>query len=189
MDMLRKLSPQAQAVFGATVLYVIFSFFNWQQVCSGSFCAGVSEWHGFGGTITVLSALLLLAWEVTRLLGIKISVPGATPGLISLGLALLLLVLTIITFLSHNEARHWPAYIGLILAIVIAVAAFMRSKDEGVEMSEFGSLASKVSSSVQSATSSATSSPSTSTPEPTAPPPPSEPPATSPPSGDDEPAA
>ncbi len=187
MDMLKKLSPQAQAVFGAVVLYIIFSFFDWQQVCSGPFCAGVTEWHGFGGTITALSALLLLAWELSRLLNVKISIPGATPGLISLGLALLLLVLTIITFLTHNEARHWPAYIGLILAIVIAVAAFMRSKDEGVEMSEFGTLAGKVSSSVQSAASSATSGSSTSTAEPAPPPP--EPPPSAPPSGDDDPAA
>ena len=195
MDMLKKLSPPAQAVFGAAVLYVIFSFFDWQQACYGPVCAGVSEWHGFGGTITALSALLLLAWEVARLLNVKISIPGATAGLISLGLALLLLLLTVLTFLTHNEARHWPSYIGLILAIVIAVAAFMRGKDEGVEMSEFGTLAGKVSSSVQSAASSATSSSSAGTSEPpaaTPPPassPPPETPSPAPTSGDDEPAA
>ena len=126
MDMLKKLSPPAQAVLAGTVLYIIFSFFNWQQVCFGSVCGGVSEWHGFGGTITALSALLLLAWEAVRLLNVKIDLPGVSHGLVSLGLALLLLVLTIITFLTHNEARHWPAYIGLILAIVIAGAAFAR---------------------------------------------------------------
>ena len=67
MDMLKKLSPQAQVVLSGVVLYVIFSFFDRQQVCvsGGGFsaCGGVSEWHGFGGTITVLSALaLLIQW-------------------------------------------------------------------------------------------------------------------------------
>ncbi len=192
MDMLKKLSPPTQAVFGGAVLYIIFSFFDWQQACFGPVCAGVSEWHGFGGTITALSAVLLLAWEVSRLLNVKISVPGASPGLISLGLALLLLLLTIITFLTHNEIRHWPSYVGLILSIVIAVAAFMRSKEEGIEMSEFGSLASRVSSSVSSAASSSsstTSEPAPSAPTPASTPPAPEPPAAEPASGDDEPAA
>jgi len=148
MDMLRKLSLQAQVVLGGVVLYVIFSFFDWQQVCvsGGGFsaCGGVSEWNGFGGTITVLSALLLLAWEIVRLLGMKIELGGISQGLISVALAALLLVLTVITFLSHNEARHWPSYLGLLLAVAIAAAAFTRGKSEGVQMSDFGDVASRV---------------------------------------------
>jgi hypothetical protein len=180
MDMLKKLSPQAQVVFAGTVLYVIFSFFDWQQVCFNadvvSACGGVSEWHGFGGTITVLSALLLLAWEVVRLLNVKIELGGVSHGLISVALALLLLLLTIITFLSHNEARHWPSYIGLVLAIVIAGAAFMRGKDEGVQVPDFASMAGGGSSTASTA---APSAPAPSTPAPVAPTPPpaAEPPA------------
>jgi hypothetical protein len=151
MDILKKLSMPAQAVLAGTVLYIIFSFFDWQQVCFGPACAGVSEWHGGGGTITVLSAILLLAWELVRLLNVKVNVGGVSPGLISFGLTLLLLLLTIITFITHNEARHWPSWIGLILSIVIAGAGYARSKEEGVEMSDFGTLASSVSSSVQGA--------------------------------------
>lgn len=154
MDMVKKLSPQGQVVLGGAVLYIIFSFFDWQQVCfngSGvSACGGVSEWHGFGGTITVLSAIALLAWEVMRLLGMKIELGGLSQGLISVALAGLLLVLTIITFLTHNEARHWPSYIGLLLAVVIAGAAFTRGKSEGVQMSDFGAAAGSVSSRVGS---------------------------------------
>jgi hypothetical protein len=185
MDMLKKLSMPAQAVLAGVVLYIIFSFFDWQQACFGPVCAGVSEWHGGGGTITVLSAFLLLAWELVRLLNVKVNVGGIAPGLISFGLTLLLLLLTIITFLTHNEARHWPAWIGLILAIVIAGAGYARSKEEGVEMSHFGTLASSVSSSVQSAvqsregeSSSTTAAPAPAAPEPP-PAPPSEPPAVS----------
>jgi hypothetical protein len=32
----------------------------------------------------------------------------------------------VIKFLVDNAARHWPAWIGLILAIVIAVGGWMR---------------------------------------------------------------
>jgi hypothetical protein len=163
MDMLKKLSPQAQVVLGGAVLYVIFSFFDWQQVCVGgagfSACGGVSEWNGFGGTITVLSAIALLAWEVVRLLGIKIEFGGISQGLISVALAGLLLILTIITFLTHNEARHWPSYIGLLLALVIAGAAFTRGKSEGVQMSDFGAAASSVGSMASSRVESSTPAP------------------------------
>lgn len=189
MDMLKKLSMPAQAVLAGTVLYIIFSFLDWQQYCSGPICGGLSEWHGFGGTITGLSAFLLLAWELTRLLNVKINVGGVSPGLISFGLTLLLLLLTIITFLSHNELRHWPSYVGLILAIGIAGAGFMRSKEEGVEMSDFGTLASSVSSSVQSAVQSREggSTEASSAPAPPAAPKPTTAPP-EPPAGGDEPA-
>jgi hypothetical protein len=144
MDMLKKLSPAAQAVLAGCVLYLIFSFFDWQQVCGGAggfkVCAGVSEWHGFGGTITVLSAIALLAWEIIRLLGVKVDLGGVSHGLVSLALAGLLLVLTVITFLTHNEARHWPSWIGLLLAIGIAVAAWIRGREEGVEMPDVSAM-------------------------------------------------
>ena len=39
-----------------------------------------------------------------------------------------------ITFLDWSDFRHWPQWIGLLLSIVIAVVAFKRAKDEGVEM-------------------------------------------------------
>ena len=85
MDMLKKLSPQAQVVLGGAVVYIVFSFFNWQQVCGGTadfhVCAGVSEWNGFGGTVTALVGIALLAWEVVRLLGMKIELGGISQGL------------------------------------------------------------------------------------------------------------
>jgi hypothetical protein len=187
MDMLRKLSPQAQVVLGGAALYVIFSFFDWQQVCvSGngfSACGGVSEWNGFGGTITALSAIALLAWEVVRLLGLKIDVGGLSQGLISVALAGLLLILTIITFLSHNAARHWPSYIGLVLSVVIAGAAFTRGKAEGVRVEDFSEVASRVGSKVGSTA--GRDSPGAAEPPPATPPPAT--PSTPPPPSAEEP--
>jgi hypothetical protein len=133
MDALTKLSRDAQIVLGGALLYVIFSFLNWQQVSIGSFTVGVTEWAGIG-YLAALLAIALLVWEAARAFDVKAPTGSLTPGFISVGLAELLLLFTVITFLTHGTARNWPAYIGLILSIVIGVVAFRRGKAEGVEM-------------------------------------------------------
>ncbi len=137
MDRLTRLSRETQAVLAASVLYLIFSFLDWQQVSGQIFnahvTAGLSEWHGVG-VIAGLLVIALLLWEAVRLLEVKIELGSVTPGLISVALALLLLLFTIITFLSHSTARHWPAWLGLLLSIVIAACAVVRARAEGVQM-------------------------------------------------------
>jgi hypothetical protein len=132
MDAFMKLSRDLQLLLGGTVLYLIMSFLDWQQVSVGPISAGVTEWHGVG-IIAGLLAVALLAWELARLFSVKIELP-LTSGQVSVGLALLLLIFTVITFLSHSAYRHWPEYLGLILSIVIAVVAVRRAKAEGVEV-------------------------------------------------------
>jgi hypothetical protein len=137
MDALLKQSREVQVVLGGAVVYVILSFLNWQQVCVGSpeinVCGGVSEWHGIG-VLGGLFGLALLGWEVARLFDVKLELGSLTPGVISLALAAGLLVLTVITFLSHSAFRHWPEWVALLISIVIAVAAFRRAQNEGVEV-------------------------------------------------------
>jgi hypothetical protein len=143
MDMLRKLPREVQVVLGGSLLYLLFSFLDWQQVSFLGAHAGISEWHGIG-VIAGLLALALLLWEGARLLGLRIEFGPITAGLGSIGLALLLLVFTVITFLTHNEARHWPAWLGLLLSIVITIAAFRRARAEGVDVRELGTITSGI---------------------------------------------
>ncbi|HZT15229.1 MAG TPA: hypothetical protein VFA19_04725 [Gaiellaceae bacterium] len=133
MDRLTRLSRETQAALAASVLYLIFSFLDWQQVSLSFITVGRSEWHGVG-VIAGLLVVALLLWEAVRLLEVRIELGSVTPGLISVGLALLLLLFTIITFLSHSTARHWPAWLGLLLSIVIAACAIVRARAEGVEL-------------------------------------------------------
>jgi hypothetical protein len=133
MDGFMKLSRQAQIVLGGAALYVILSFLNWQEVSIGGFSAGVTEWHGIG-VIAGLLAIALLLWELARLFNIEIPIGSLTPGLASVGVALLLLLFTVITFLSHSQYRAWPEWLGLVVSIVIGAAAVQRAKSEGVEM-------------------------------------------------------
>lgn len=133
MDRLTRLSRETQAVLAASVLYLIISFLDWQQVSFSIVTVGVSEWHGVG-VVAGLLVIALLVWEAVRLLEVKLDLGGVTPGLVSVGLALLLLLFTLITFISHSTARHWPAWIGLLLSIVVAGAAVVRARAEGVEL-------------------------------------------------------
>jgi hypothetical protein len=135
MDRLMKLPREVQAVLGGSVLYLIFSFLDWQQVSVPviNVTAGASEWHGVG-VVAGLVVIALLVWEAVRLMGMQVELGPVTPGQLSALLALLLLLFTVITFLSHSTARHWPAWIGLILSVVVAAAALKRAKGEDVHL-------------------------------------------------------
>jgi uncharacterized membrane protein YgcG len=136
MDAFMKLSLAAKTVLVCAVLLLIVSFLDWQSVDLGPYgSVGANEWHGVG-VLAVLLVLALIAWEVVRLLGMKIAMGSLSDELVSAGLALLVALFTVIYFLTHGTARAWPAWLGLLLAIAIAVAAFMRAKEEGVEMPE-----------------------------------------------------
>jgi hypothetical protein len=143
MNELMKLSRDSQIILGATVLYVILSFLDWQQFCATGggieICGGgINEWHGIG-FLAALIAVVLLAWEIVKLLGVKIELGAVSPALISVALAIALLVFTVLTFLSHNEFRNWPQWVALIVSIVIAVVAVQRGRVEGVEIPKMAS--------------------------------------------------
>jgi hypothetical protein len=144
-----------QVVLGGSLLYLIDSFLDWQQVSFLNAHAGISEWHGVG-VVAALLAIALLLWEAGRLLGARTQVGPITAGLGSIGLALLLLLFTVITFLTHNEVRHWPSWVGLFLSIAITAAAFRRARAEGVDVREYGAIASGLAAQVK-ASDSATS--------------------------------
>ncbi|HEY4349106.1 MAG TPA: hypothetical protein VGM80_16145 [Gaiellaceae bacterium] len=130
-----KQSREVQAILGGCALYIILSFFNWQEYDAGPFSVGRSAWHGIG-LLAVLLAIVLLAWELSRALGFKVNTASLTPGQVSAGLALLLLVVTVITFLDWSDFRTWAEWVALILSIVIAGFAFVRAKAEGVTIPE-----------------------------------------------------
>jgi hypothetical protein len=133
MDQFKELPREAQVTIVCLVLFVIISFFDWQQVTVGPYSAGKTLWHGIG-IITVLIAIAYLIWEIARALKYEVKVAQVTPPTTSAGFAIALLVFTVITFFDWSDFRHWPEWVGLLLSIIIAVVAFKRAKDEGVEM-------------------------------------------------------
>lgn len=85
--------------------------------------------------------IALILWEAARLFAVKVPTGTLSEGIVSVGLALLLALFTVVTFATHGTARHWPAWIGLILALAIAAAAVVRARGEGVQMPQASSTA------------------------------------------------
>ena len=129
MDMFNKLSMPTKVVLGGTILFLIVSIFNWQEVDLGVAEAGVTMWHGWG-TIAGIVALALLAWEGLRLANVNVTLP-ISDSMIGALLAILLAVLTIIKVLADNEFRTFWAWLGLLFALVVAAAAVMRMQAGG----------------------------------------------------------
>lgn len=140
MDSFKNLSREAQVVLCGGLLFLIISFLDWQQVSLGFATYGLSLWHGVG-VVAGLLVIALLLWEAGRLFAVNVPLGTLSEGLVSVALALLLALFTVIAFFNKGTARHWPAWIGLILAIVIAVAALMRARAEGVEVPRASSTA------------------------------------------------
>jgi hypothetical protein len=189
MDKLAELSHGAKVVLGATIAFLVVSIFNWQEIDLGQFGdAGVSMWHGTG-VIAGLLAIVIVVWQAVRLANINLEI-GVTPSMITAALAVLLLVFTVIKFLVDGEFRTFWAWIGLALAIVIVVGAWMNMQAAGESLSD---VRDRVSSMTASTGGSGGSEGAAAPPPPAAPPappaadpaPPASPPEAAP--GDDEP--
>jgi hypothetical protein len=142
MDKLNELTTGAKIVLGAAIAFLIVSFFNWQEVDLGPIGeAGVSMWDGIGWLAGLL-AIALIVWQAVRLANINVEI-GVGPAMVTAALALLLLIFTFIKFLVDNEFRTFWAWLGLALAIVVAVGAWlnMQATGESVQgmMDRFGS--------------------------------------------------
>jgi hypothetical protein len=128
MDQLKAMSRSSHLIAWSGLLLFIFLFFDWQQVCVNfagqSACGGRSGWHGWGVLVGILT-IALLAWEAMQIFGVKIELPFKA-AMLTAGLAAGVLLFTVIKFLVDNEARHWPAWLGLVLAILIAVGGYLR---------------------------------------------------------------
>jgi hypothetical protein len=141
MDKFKELTTGAKLVLGAAVLLFVFSWFTWFEI-EGDITgvASVNMWNGIG----VLAGLLLIAlivWQGLRLANINLEI-GVTPAMITAALAVLTLVFVFIRWIDKPggdlgaevyDRTIW-AWIGLALAIVLVVGAFlnMQAAGEGI---------------------------------------------------------
>jgi hypothetical protein len=140
MDKIAELSHGAKIVLGAAIAFLIVSFFNWQEVDLGAFGeAGVSMWDGIGW-IAGLLAIAIIVWQAIRLANINLEI-GVGPAMVTTFLAVLLLLFTVIKFFADSEFRTWAAWVGLILAIVVAAGAWLNMQTAG---ESFGDLQKKL---------------------------------------------
>ncbi len=144
MDKFKELTTGAKLVLGATVAFLIVSFFEWFEVSGDlgeaveAFAGdnGVSMWNGVG-YIAGLLAIALIVWQALRLANIELEL-GITPAMITAALAALLLIFTFIRWIDAPSAfdRTIWAWLGLALAILIAVGAWMNMQASGESLSD-----------------------------------------------------
>ena len=99
MDRMNELSHGAKIVLGATIAFLIVSFFSWfhytgpgkDELEAIGADTGITMWHGVGWVAGLL-AIVLLVWQAVRLANIELEI-GVTPSMITAALSLLVLTL------------------------------------------------------------------------------------------------
>jgi hypothetical protein len=175
MDRFNALGRGMQLMLVGGVLFFIDLFLPWQKYTGPGAdfaeAAGVdtsrTAFHGFGGWLLGLLTLILLAWIVARLAAVEVPIPvsaAMTAGVF----AFLILFVAVIKALV-DDYSGWAAWVGIALAIVIAVGAWMQIREAG----GIGNLRTEATSMMPSSASASTAT--------TVPAPPSEPAASPPP--------
>ena len=106
------------------VLLLIDSFFHWQSVSIGPITASRNAWHGWG-VIAGLLTIVLVVWLAARVAAADLRLP-VSDTLAGAALAVLILLFTFLKFIVDNEFRTFWAWLGLILAVLIAVGAWLQ---------------------------------------------------------------
>ena len=176
MERFNALSRGSKVMLVAGALLLIDTFFAWQQVEVEEFGIEASQnaWHGFWGVMLGLLTALLVAWFVAKLAGVEINLPISDAMLGGL-LALVILLFTLIKILDDEFTNFW-AYVGLVLAAIIAIGAWLNIQDAG----GVDTLKSEASSMKEAATTSPGETAAATTPAPEPAPPAPEPPAPAP---------
>jgi hypothetical protein len=127
MDRFNALGRGAQLMLIGGVLLLIDLFLPWQDYEAFSY----RGWRGFAGVVLGLLTIVVLAWLIVRLASVDIPLPVSTAmtGALLGVLILIFAVIKILTILG-DEATIW-AWIGLALAIVVAVGAFQVVQEAG----------------------------------------------------------
>jgi hypothetical protein len=133
MDMGRMSTGTKILTIGGILLFIDL-FLPWQGVAGveafGIEVPGVNI-SGFSGlgVFVALLVLALIVWEALLAFGVNIQMGTTSPALISAILGGAVAVFTIILFLTRLTAIKYGAFIGLILALVIAYGAYMRFQE------------------------------------------------------------
>ncbi len=146
MDRMNDLTTGAKVVLGATIAFLIVSFFTWfdyngpgsDQLSAIGADTGITMWHGVG-VVAGLVAIALLVWQAVRLANIQFEV-GVTPSMITAALAILLLIFAFIRWIDKPGGdyvgRTFWSWLGLAFAIIVVVGAWMNMQASGESLGD-----------------------------------------------------
>ena len=135
MDRLSALSRGTQIMLVGGILLLICTFLPWQDFDLGGIAdelgvdTSFNAWHGFWGVVMGLLVIVLLAWIVVRIASVDIPLPVSQAMTAAL-LGTLILFFAVIKNLVDDESTIW-SYIGVLLAILIAVGAWQQVQEAG----------------------------------------------------------
>ena len=134
MERLQALGRGTQLMFVAGVLLLIISFFNWQEVefdlgPLGEGSAGVSAWDNFLGIVMGILTIVLIARIVARMAAVDVPIPVSF-AMTSVVLGLIIAICAILKNLTDDYSTFW-SYIGVGLAVLIAIGAWLEVQDAG----------------------------------------------------------
>ena len=137
MDRFNALGRGTQLMAVSALLLFIDLFLPWQDFNLGGLAdefgvdASWSGWHGFAGVVLGLLTVILLAWVIVRLASVNIPLPVST-AMTAAVLGMLILIFAVIKLLTilGDEQTIW-AWIGLVLAILVAVGSFRTVQEAG----------------------------------------------------------
>lgn len=131
MERFNALGRGMQIMLVGSVLLLIDTFFNWQEVSieflGTKASSGVSAWHGFWGVVMGLLIIVLIAWLVARLAAVDIPVPVSLTGAT---LAFLIFAFALIKNLADDYSTFW-SYLGVGLAALVAVGGWLQVQEAG----------------------------------------------------------
>ena len=130
MDRFNALGRGTQIMLVSGALLFISLFLPWQDFDIGDL-GQFSGWRGFAGVVLGLLTIVLLAWCIVRIASVDIPLPVSTAMTAAL-LGVLILFFAIIKLLTilGDEPTIW-AYIGVVLAILVAAGAFQTVQEAG----------------------------------------------------------
>ena len=127
MERITALPRGMQFMLVGGVLLLIDTFLKWQDYSASvgtvSVSASRNAWHGWG-LLAGLLTIVLLVWLGARLAATDLRLP-ISDTMAGAALAALILLFTIIKVLTDNYRAMW-AWIGLVLAALIAVGAWLQ---------------------------------------------------------------
>lgn len=133
---MRGVSTGSKVLLITGLLLFIDLFLPWQRTCVdlgpfGGGCVSVSGFSGLGVLVAIL-VIGLLVWEGLLMAGVSINMGTTSPAMISAVVAGAAALFTIILFLTRLSAIGYGAFIGLILALVLAYGAYMRFNESKI---------------------------------------------------------
>ena len=129
MDNLKALGRGTQVMFIAAVLLLIVMFFHWQEVDTALGSFGQNAWHGFWGVVMGILTIVLVARIAARLAAVEVPIPlsFATTSFV---LGILIAICAVLKLLTDDFRNFW-AFIGVGLAIVVAIGAWLEVQEAG----------------------------------------------------------